>query len=317
MERASTIVAFAIAIFLLAVMALPAVAGTSERIVDAFHLWMEEFDVRSASIVVFENGRPVQQVGVGADASAPVELASLSKAVTGACVVSQVRVGGLAYSDTLATHLDWSGALGKITVAELLTQTSGLAEDFTQPRMGKWLGKSTSDWAAIGKVVLKSGKVGVKRYRYNNVNYALLGLVLEAATGQSYSVACADAVNQFPSARLSAKTGGFAPWGGWMMTLADYGRFVLDVVKPSLAETPAASIGGGAYYGPGVLWRQNGSGVNVWHHGLHCFPGRLEAGSFVASWNGPWTVTVAYKGCLSDLARDSLDQVLAASALGN
>jgi CubicO group peptidase (beta-lactamase class C family) len=317
MNRASAIVSFSFSVLLLAVMALPGAAGTSERIVDAFKLWMEGFHVRSASIVVFENGRLVQQVGVGADASAPVELASLSKAITGACVVSQVRAGRLTYADTLKTHLDWSGALGKITIAELLTQTSGLAEDFTQSRMGKWLGKSASEWAAVGKVVLKSGKVGAKSYQYNNVNYALLALVLETATGQSYPEACANTLGPFPSASLSPKTGGFAPWGGWMMTLADYGRFVLDVVKPSLAEAPAASLGGGANYGPGVLWRHSGSGVNVWHHGLHCFPGRLEAGSFVASWNGPWTVTVAYKGCLSDSARDALDQALAASALGN
>jgi CubicO group peptidase (beta-lactamase class C family) len=91
MNRASAIVSFSFSVLLLAVMALPGAAGTSERIVDAFKLWMEGFHVRSASIVVFENGRLVQQVGVGADASAPVELASLSKAITGACVVSQVR----------------------------------------------------------------------------------------------------------------------------------------------------------------------------------------------------------------------------------
>ena len=308
-------------VFLLAL--LPSVAAaqaTVDRLEGAFRVWLDEVDAPWGAIAIARAGQPQRNVGIGIEADFPVELASLSKAVTAMCVAHLIETG-VWTKETRARDVLRKGPEG-MTVAALLTHSTGLAPDGTQASMPGWLDKPEDRALEAAEAAFlrfrQDGTPG--QYRYNNENYAILGAMISAQMGQSHVDYC-PRVTLVPAgvttAQPSHRTGGMASWGGWQMSVGDYAKFMHWAYGPSgkigraPERWPSAAMGGGAFYGMGMTQREFRGSMNYWHFGALCFPGRLNAGSYAVSWMGDWTVVVAYDACADWDAMVRLDQALA------
>ena len=122
------------------------------------------------------------------------KIASLTKTYTATVVLQLVAEGKLRLSDSVER---WVPGLvpngGKITIRQLLNHTSGLAEFDTDPRYLKpylsgdfgyyWAPRKLVQMAVSHTPLFPPGVT--KHTSYSNTNYVLLGLVVEAATGNS------------------------------------------------------------------------------------------------------------------------------------
>jgi CubicO group peptidase (beta-lactamase class C family) len=288
----------------LAALAVPtATAAQTVRPVfgEAVKAWAAQHRVKRAFVVVRRDGRTVYQAGFGgSDPNAPVHLASLSKAITAACIATLIRDGKLGFDTPVAAALAKFIAthepvhdprLAQVTVAQLLTHRAGFATgDDEDPATGRNLDRylATNTSRAPPKPSLLAGTLRAKLarvpgadYAYGNAAYFVLGAIVEEASGRPYASYCRDAV-----LKLVGATGDLEPaWrvsaamGGWRMRAQDYLRF-LDLFAASDARLGTAAkawmldstgkavpFDATAWYGLGTLVRKAEHGTDVWHWG--------------------------------------------------
>ena len=115
-------------------------------------------------------------------------IASHSKMFTATAILQLADAGRLTLEDALADHLpELAGTdAAEVTVGELLSHSSGLTRDGTDSDF--WvLGRPFPDRATLlgtaahGRVIARH-----EHFKYTNIGYGLLGLVIEAASGQDY-----------------------------------------------------------------------------------------------------------------------------------
>jgi len=300
--------------------------GSSAALDAAFSEWLDQENTTGVlGVGTRLNDGSWQIATYGPAATAPRELASVSKSVTAICVQHLVEAGDLRWSDQLDTVLPDGPP---VSVADLVTHSGGLAPDATQVAMPLWLDQTVPPQTHFSEQVLdlvtgRTDQPGVRgEYTYNNENYALLGLIIEAVTEQPYFEACASRLDLPEGIRPSSRTSVFQPWGGLVAEPAAYLEFLHTHFGPdsAVADDPLAFphvyIGDGAYYGLGMVFRQFGDGFNFWHFGAHCFPGRLEAGSYAVLWEGRMSAIALYDACVEWGAMAALDRTLSAAAYG-
>jgi CubicO group peptidase (beta-lactamase class C family) len=267
----------------------------------ALETWAGRHGIKRAFVVVRRDGRVVERFALGrADPDKPVPLASLSKAITGACVATLVRGGKLAFDTPLATALaKFIARHGKprdprvadLTIAQLLTHRAGFATgDDADPASGRNLDRylRTNSARAPPKPSLTAAVLRARlarepgsAYAYGNAGYFLLGPIIAEASGRPYLDYCRDAVLEPVGA-----AGDFAPaWrvsasmGGWRMTAEDYLKF-LDLFAAEDPRLGAAAkawmrdpqgksvpFDSAAWYGLGTFVRKAEGGADVWHWG--------------------------------------------------
>lgn len=115
-------------------------------------------------------------------------IASHSKMFTATAIVQLAESGRLTLEDTLAGHVaELAGTdAAEVTVGELLSHSSGLTRDGSdsdfwalgRPFPGR---EDLVETAADGRVIAAH-----EHFKYTNIGYGLLGLVIEAASGQDY-----------------------------------------------------------------------------------------------------------------------------------
>jgi CubicO group peptidase (beta-lactamase class C family) len=296
----------------------------AEAFAEALKSWAARHGVRRGFIIVRRGERIVHTSALGgAVASRPVHLASLSKAITGACVATLVRDGKLAFdtpvSVALAKFIARHGAprdqrLGQATIGQLLSHRAGFATgDDEDPASGRNLDRYLTMHSSrqLPKPELLAAVLRAQlahppgtRYAYGNAAYHVLGAIIEEASGQPYLTYCRDAAlaplgidGDFePAWRVSSAM------GAWRMKGEDYLKF-LDlfatedtrlgaVAKAWMAEPQGKSVpfAAPAWYGLGVLVRKADRGLDVWHWGSWDYtPEKGEKGtvrtSFVAHAN--------------------------------
>lgn len=298
----------------LLLLATPALAQEADRIPaieSAWRNWLAASGIENATLAIGHNGLPVHAVGQGWGAYRPGELASLSKAITGACAAALVADGRLSFDTT------YPGTA--LTLDQMLTHRTGLGPDRTQGLMATWRHDPQPRHADAAATALarpeQTGTPG--SFAYNNENYALAGALIDQATGD-YVQTCRDAVLApagVTTARLSDDFGAFAAWGGWQMSGPDMIRFLAHNFGPGSAigdapfDYPNAPLGGGAAYGLGTFTRAVRDGHNFWHFGLLCFADRAQGG-FFAQWEAGYSVTVFFEGCLDNQTLADLDATL-------
>jgi len=96
----------------------------------------------------------------------PFLLGSVSKSFTATCIMQLVEQQKIDLSATISTYLPNATDGNKITVSQLLNHTSGLGEHQTLKNY---------------KIINKQGV-----HHYANVNYSLLGEIIEVVSGESY-----------------------------------------------------------------------------------------------------------------------------------
>jgi len=287
-------------------------AQTVEDVSSAIKGWLTDQDARGV-VAIQPPGEPVALKDLGLPADQPVDLASLSKAITAVCMAQLVTEGTVRWGDPVSDHVpDFDGVI----LADLMTHQSGITQDATQTFMSVWLDDPTHRAPEIVEQMRKRGAPVAERgiYAYSNDNYALAAQVIEAASGQSYEDACrARALDPAGvGGTPSEHSGAFLSWGGWAMNVDDYLRFHahwFDTQQERLSG-PVASFGGGAVYGLGMLSRPMNGGRTYWHFGALCFPNRLNLGTYAVAFFNGWRVVVAYDACVDWPSMAALDGVI-------
>ncbi|MCR9273654.1 MULTISPECIES: serine hydrolase domain-containing protein [Mameliella] len=305
--------ALALVLALVLGVAAAPVLAQSDRVAQEWDKWLKAQGNPPGALVFLIGDSLLLGQDSGFDPDLAVPIASLSKGITGLCAQALVDEGLMAWDDLLNR---WIEGGGTITLAQLVTHTSGLWPDETQGAMALWRGDTTRRWQEVTANALDRDRQGGRRgsYRYNNENYAILGLVIEEVAGEWYDKACASRVLEplgITTARLSPEYGGYGPWGGWQMSVRDYARLMrggFATMDPR--DTPSASLGGGAFYGLGMLFRTGRDTANHWHFGALCFED-AGLGAFAVNWAGKYTVVAAYGACVDGKAMAGLDAALA------
>ena len=144
--------------------------------------------------VDLNTAQPVRLAGIGADDTTPMEVGSMTKAMTGLVIADAVRRGEIrmdAPVDTYLPQLKGSPA-GAVTMHELVTHTSGYAEfgDATL-RRAAWsapLGRNffTADSTQMTAETRAQALTGRGSYAYSTLGSAIAGQAVAAAAHMSY-----------------------------------------------------------------------------------------------------------------------------------
>ena len=119
----------------------------------------------------------------------PTNLGSMNKMFTGLAVAQLVAEGKLAYNDTVGKYMpDYPDkqVRDEVTVHQLLTHTSGLGSYWTDTyTQNKNNLRTVSDFASLCANEPLEFTPG-SNYGYSNCGPVVLGLIIEAVTGQDY-----------------------------------------------------------------------------------------------------------------------------------
>ena len=124
------------------------------------------FPAMSVTIVDKENVLLSKSYGNCDSTDTPFVLGSVSKSFTALCIMQLVEQGKIDLDSSISVYLPDSTDGNKITVRQLLNHTSGLGEH-----------QNLENYKIVGKQ-------GV--HTYANVNYSLLGKIIEAVSNQSF-----------------------------------------------------------------------------------------------------------------------------------
>jgi CubicO group peptidase (beta-lactamase class C family) len=151
-----------------------------------------------AQVAVRQNGELLLNHATGyADikAKAPLtvdhlfRIASHSKTFTGVACMQLVEQGKLRLDDDARTHVPElaNAPMGGVTVRELLAHGSGMTRDGDNSDFWS-LGRRFPDKAELLETIRQHGKVlePNEHFKYSNIGYSLLGLIIEGASGVPY-----------------------------------------------------------------------------------------------------------------------------------
>lgn len=290
-------------VFVIALLAsFEARAQTVESLDATFKDWMANNGVRSGQLSVSHEQALVLARGYGKYRSdTPVLLASLSKAITGACVATLIDAGEIRFDtkigDVLADYFrrypqPADPRVENVTVAQLLTHRSGFGRSSGDPATGDALseflvsGRASQpamrqllSLALRNELENKPGKI----YTYTNISFLILGVMIEEVTGQPYEKYCNQAVLNplgITGAGLDPEWRILSSYGGWKLSGPQYLRFMEAFAPDSniLGRKSLAFLNDGTrkwindqedvYYAMGMLVRPVADGGhNLWHEG--------------------------------------------------
>ena len=116
-----------------------------QRAESAFQAWVQAAGIGKAAIAVGYEGAFVHAVGIGQNAGEPADVASLSKAITAMCLADVLSENGLTYEMRIGDALEGltHEQSANLTIAQFVSQGSGLDEDETQDHMWRWVGEGS------------------------------------------------------------------------------------------------------------------------------------------------------------------------------
>ena len=171
--------------------------------VDAYiNTKMNELGIPGAAVVVVEGNQIVHMQAFGvADADGrpvtpqtPFSTGSTGKSFTALGIMQLVEAGQIKLDASVQTYLPWFrvadvNASEIITVRQLLNQVSGIPQSIGQ----KQLANTDLSDSAIETNVQELATIELiappgERYEYSNSNYVVLGMIIQAVTGQSYEM---------------------------------------------------------------------------------------------------------------------------------
>jgi CubicO group peptidase (beta-lactamase class C family) len=182
--------------------AKPASNSTSYDAIDAYvEQQMRHLNIPGVSLAIVEGDQVVHlrgfgQARPGSEAPTPQTpffIGSLTKSVTALAVMQLVEAGKIELDAPVQRYLPWfqvadPQASAQMTVRHLLNQTSGLSTSSGEIQLADFDDSpdATERQARALSTFELSRPVG-SAFEYSNSNYNLLGLVVEAASGESYA----------------------------------------------------------------------------------------------------------------------------------
>jgi len=148
--------------------------------------------VRDGQIVHEQGFGEADESGRDVTARTPFIIGSLSKSFTAMAIMQLVEAGQVDLDAPVQEYLPWfrvadEAASAEITVRHLLNQTSGIS-----PKTGKtYQGNGDVSDQALERAVRKLDTVELTEpvgstFQYSTVNYAVLGLIVQEVSGESY-----------------------------------------------------------------------------------------------------------------------------------
>ncbi len=210
------------------------------------HVWLRTESDAGSVLEAATSGDEVQQL---------LPVASLSKSVTAIGIALLVQQGKLSLDaklgDLLDTYAKQHGkpldpSLRDLTVRRLLAHRAGLATNgFNDPVNGLFSGLAIRrvggsadffNYLDAGDAGHSSGK---SDFVYSNVSYLLLGMVIEAVSGEAYKDFCEQHIFAplgVTDAKLPDSWRLLAPFAGWQMSTGALLKVwnVFDIRHPSL-----------------------------------------------------------------------------------
>jgi CubicO group peptidase (beta-lactamase class C family) len=274
---------------------------------------MRRFKIPGASLAIVEGGEIVHlrgfgQARPGGDAPTPQTpffIGSLTKSITALAVMQLVEAGRVELDAPLQRYLSWfrvadPHASAQMTVRHLLNQTSGLPMIASNVALADMDDRPDATERQVRALAtLKLTRPVGSQWEYSNLNYNVLGLIVEAASGQPYADYIRDHILdplemiRTYTSKAAAKQNGLARghrhWFSLPFPAPD-----LPVPRGSLpsgqliscAEDMAhyliAHLNGGRYGGAQIL---SAAGIDELHRGVAEFAyGGLGAGSYGMGW---------------------------------
>ncbi|MDP9181018.1 MAG: serine hydrolase [Chloroflexota bacterium] len=179
-----------------------------------------------ASLMLFKDGEIIYEHYFGTfGPSTTVPIASSTKWLSGAVIMSLVDDGVISLDDTVSKYLPgWTGQEGTITIRQLMSHTSGLAAD------NACLGDATMSLAQCVDQIRDVGLVAPpgSQFYYGGASMQVAGRIAEVATGQSW----AQIFNERIQIPLGMTSSFYWPpsnpqiGGGVISRLGDYAKFL-------------------------------------------------------------------------------------------
>lgn len=187
---------------MLAMAALPSAASAQaddDRFEEIDEYVQEQIDgsrIPAVALAIVEDGETVHMRGFGDDAGEPVTpqtpfpIGSLTKSFTALAVMQLAEAGELDLDAPVQNYIPEfrvadQAASSQITVRHLLNQTSGFSrQSGLAPLVEEWDGSGDDLIQRLQDVELNR-PVG-ESYDYSNLNYLVLGQVIERVSGQTY-----------------------------------------------------------------------------------------------------------------------------------
>lgn len=138
--------------------------------------------------------QPVRLANIGGTASTPMEVGSMTKAMTGLVVADSIRRGELRLDAPVSTYLPQlhGAAAGDVTMGELVTHRAGYAEfGAATLRRAAWSAPVGRNWitTSLDQMMqeVRSGALATRgSYSYSTLGAATAGQAAAAAAGMSY-----------------------------------------------------------------------------------------------------------------------------------
>ncbi len=225
--------------------------------------WAEAHQVTATALSVVREDGPALTRSIDMDPGAPVILASVTKPIIAACLGAVLEETRWSWTTTLGDLEDRLNGAG-LTVPEdwhdvdlgaLSSMSSGLVRDVTQGGYFRRQNAEQTEDLEQAANSLATEREAAAGYVYNNGNYAILGVVIAALTGETTESACQARVTDplgLKTAGLSDRWRAMGSAGGWEMALPELAIFTLAL--PALTEgAPTSEAGDGAAFGGGTL----------------------------------------------------------------
>jgi CubicO group peptidase (beta-lactamase class C family) len=259
-------------------------AVTVDAFDSTFRNWMKENGVAKGMLAVGHRGKVVFERGYGGqDPTGRVLLASLSKAITGQCIAALIMARKLDFESTagevLAPFFRKYGApadarIRGATVAQLLTHRGGFPaapRDLMTPAAVTLLQTAKSPATATPAELLAAALTAPlaaapgDAFRYSNIGYLVLGVMIETVTNESYEQFCGRTVLEragidHPS--LDSEWRAFSSFGGWRLNGREYVHLMdrtLQTKRLAAADADASRLAAvGRWRGdPSSKWVSN------------------------------------------------------------
>ncbi len=170
----------------------------ADKIKSFMETQMHRYKIPGAALAIVRNGEVEYLAGFGVanvkgepvTPDTPFLLASVSKSFTALGLMQLVEAGLLSLDDPVQKHLPWFQVAGEqgepLTIAHLLYQTSGFSEI---EGVRATLRPDSPDALETAVRELRAGALKFKPgegWEYSNLNYDVLGLLIQQVSGQSY-----------------------------------------------------------------------------------------------------------------------------------
>ena len=207
---------------------------------------------------VEKGGEVIANLGIrGAGPDAPEPVGSLSKSITGIAIALLIQEGKLTLDASVADVLAKLYAQHKrpidpsmkaVTIARLLTHTAGLRPNkITDPVNGiasdavlRTLGANPTAFDFLNATNGDHSN-GESKFVYSNLSFLMLGLVVEAVSGESYESFCQKHIFQplqiIDASLIGGRYRAISSYSGWILTRRDIvtvWRRVFSLEKPDL-----------------------------------------------------------------------------------